>query len=84
MRNIIVFGVVLGVVGLVVGYLIFARTVVGSQLIPVDQLFVQSDNLVSRLSGEIRGVETIRRNILLTGGGGVVLGMVLGALAGRR
>ncbi len=66
--------VVLGVVGLVIGYLIFARQG-GSYINPVD-LFFPGGGLFSQFGDMIRGGERMRTNILASGGVGALLGAV--------
>ena len=94
MRNIIVLGVVFAAVGLVLGYLIFARRALGGGLIPIGDL-ISGTQMPGRSGGgalgqivdgvrgvvdDVRGLGEIRRNILLAGGGGLVVGAVLGGV----
>jgi hypothetical protein len=84
MRNVILLGLVFGVVGLVLGYLIFARAPVTGELIAIRNLIDPPRGLVGSIVSELSQFAEIRRNILFTGGGGVVVGVVLGAVVSRR
>jgi hypothetical protein len=81
MRKAVVLIVILGVVGLVVGYLIFARTEGG--YISLKALLRPSRHLLDELVKKVTGIGTIRRNILVSGAVGAVVGLVL-AVATRR
>ncbi|MFP4378636.1 MAG: hypothetical protein ACLFP4_16465 [Spirochaetales bacterium] len=83
MRNIVILALVFGIVGLVIGYLIFARAPLTGELIAVGDLLGQPRDLLGELVNDVLKIEQIRRNILLTGLGGVVVGIVLGAVMGR-
>jgi hypothetical protein len=84
MKNIVLLVVVFGVVGLVIGYLIFARVPVTGDLIAIGDLFSQASDLVGQIVNDVLAIETIRTNILLTGAGGALLGLVLGVVVNRR
>ncbi len=83
----LIFALVFGIVGLVVGYLIFAR--VQGNYVPVQNIFFPSGDFVRRL-GQLfntplfADVEAIRKNILIMGAAGSVLGLVVGYATGRR
>jgi hypothetical protein len=83
MRNIVILALVFGVVGLVIGYLIFARAPLTGELIAVSDLLGQPRDLLGELVNDVLKIEQIRRNILLTGAGGVVVGIILGAVMGK-
>ncbi len=74
--------VVLGVVGLVVGYLVFARQG-GGYMNPLDLFFPGSD-VFSQFGDAIRGGERIRNNILASGGVGMLVGAVYQVARSRR
>lgn len=84
MRNLIVLAVIFGVVGLVVGYLLFGRADLTNELIPLNQLFAGSDNLIGQIRSQLPSFQAKRQNILICGGGGVVVGAVLGIVLRRR
>ncbi len=81
MRKIITSAVFLGILGLVAGYFLFGK--VGNSYIGLKALIVPSDSLLSQVGNTLRGVETIRQNILLAGGAGAVIGAVLGVVRSR-
>jgi len=84
MRNVILLAVVFGLVGLVLGYLIFARAPITGELIAIRNLVDPPTGLVGNIVSELSQFAEIRRNILLTGGGGLVVGVVLGVVVSRR
>lgn len=84
MRNVILLAIVFGVVGIVLGYLIFARAPITGELIAVQNLVQPPEGFVGELVSEIRQLREIRRNILYTGAGGLVVGVVLGIVVSRR
>ncbi|MFP4330098.1 MAG: hypothetical protein ACOC28_03695 [Alkalispirochaetaceae bacterium] len=73
-----------GVVGLVVGYLIFGR--MGNSYVAISTLITGSENILQRAARRVTGIDEMRRNILLMGAGGAVLGLVASGFApgGRR
>ena len=73
MKPIVTTAVVAGILGLVVGYLIFARNG-GGYMNPIDVFFPGSD-LFSQIGDTLSGAERARRNVLLSG----VIGAVVGA-----
>ncbi|TVR62762.1 MAG: hypothetical protein EA426_01435 [Spirochaetaceae bacterium] len=84
MSKIISLAVIFGVVGLVVGYLIFARAPVTGNLIPIGDLFRSPQNVIGQFVQSVGQFAEIRRNILFTGAGGIALGAILGVVIGRR
>jgi hypothetical protein len=80
MRRAIVLIVVLGLAGLVVGYLVFARTEGG--YVRLEALFRPARHGLDRLVRKVTGIETMRRNILISGAVGAALGLVLGVATG--
>ena len=78
MRNIIILGIVLAVLGLLFGYLVFGK--IAGEYVSVKALFTSSSGSVIRgLVQKLVGITTIRRNILISGGVGLVAGVILGA-----
>ncbi|MFW6215578.1 MAG: hypothetical protein ACOC45_06485 [Alkalispirochaetaceae bacterium] len=72
-----------GVVGLVVGYLIFGR--MGNSYVAISTLITGSENILQRAARRVTGIDEMQRNILLMGAGGAVLGLVASGFApGRR
>jgi hypothetical protein len=77
MRSPISLALVLGIAGLILGYVLFAKF--GDSYIPVqDLLFGGGDSILKKLGNAVRGVEEVRRKILFTGAGGAVIGLVIG------
>jgi hypothetical protein len=81
MKNTISLALILGIAGLVLGYFLFARF--GNSYIPVRDLLPGSDSIVKKIGDAIKGVEEIRRNILLTGAAGFGIGITSGILKKR-
>ena len=77
---------IFGIIGLVVGYLLFAKF--GGHYIPVLDLFFKQDGvegLLKTIKGAVTGAETIRQKIYISGGVGAALGLVLSfATGGKR
>ena len=84
MRNVLLLALILGIAGIVVGYFVFARAPITGDYISIGNLIDPPNNLLGRLVSEIGQFAQIRRNILLTGAGGAVLGLVLGFVVSRR
>lgn len=86
MKNALVAALVLGIIGLFVGYLLFAR--LGNGHIPISTLLGMSNNLGDTLRnlaiGLVAKLPVIRRNILVSGLVGVVVGLVIGLVIRRR
>ena len=82
MRNVLVLGLVLGIVGLVVGYLIFGRWL--GQLVAIGDIFRPADNVLAEFGQSLAGFREMRQNILISGGVGVAFGVVLGLFLNRR
>ncbi|MFP4010837.1 MAG: hypothetical protein ACLFUM_03990 [Spirochaetaceae bacterium] len=77
MRTLVGSAVLFGLLGLVVGYLIFGRT--GGGFIPITDLVQVPDNIFQELGQAVRGIQEIRRNILIAGGIGVGVGIIYSA-----
>lgn len=87
MRNVLVAALVLGVIGLIVGYFLFA-SVGNGHYMPLAWLFgATKGGFLSHLGSSLRSMAldlpVVRRNILLSGLVGVIVGFVI-ALAARR
>ena len=87
MRNILVLAIMFGIIGLVVGYFLFAKYVNGSY-IPVDQLITGPHGVFQTVASAFaqNTLPEIRRNIIISGLVGVVAGFVIGVgtRGGRR
>lgn len=83
----LIFALVFAFVGVVVGYLIFAR--VHGAYVPIKNIFFPAGDLVGKV-GQLfstplfADVETIRKNILILGASGGAVGLVVAAITGRR
>ena len=80
--RIVIFVVVVGAVGLVVGYLIFGR--VGGDYLSVKQILQSANNPLTDLAQSMLGIREARRNIWISGAIGAGLGLLTGALAVRK
>lgn len=83
-RNIVVLGIVFGVIGLAVGYLIFARSELTNQLIPIRDLFGPPENAIGEFIRDVGGLTGKRQSVYISGGVGAAVGVVLGTLLRRR
>jgi hypothetical protein len=81
MGKIVSSAVILGIVGLIAGYFLFGK--VGNSYIDLKTLILPSDDFFKQLGNTIRGVEEIRRKVLITGGAGAVVGVVIGVMRTR-
>jgi hypothetical protein len=81
LRRIILAIIVLGAVGLVVGYLIFARKSDGGYL-SLKSLISPAKNVLDDLVKNVRGIPQIRQSILICGAVGGGIGLLAGALTG--
>ena len=81
MKRIILLLIIVGIIGLAVGYLIFART--GSGYVSVQVLFSPSKNVLDELVKSVTGIKQIRQNILICGAVGAGVGLVLGLVTSR-
>ena len=84
MRNLAIFGLLFGIIGLVIGYLIFGRWGLTNELIPLQDLFSSADNALGRIARDVAGLSSKRQSIYISGGVGVAIGIVLGLLLRRR
>jgi hypothetical protein len=80
LRRIILAVIVLGAVGLGVGYLIFARTSHG--YLSLKSLISPAKNVIDDLVKNVRGIPQIRQSILICGAVGGGIGLLGGALTG--
>ncbi len=76
------FVILLGFVGLVVGYLIFGR--VGGEYLSVKQLFQPAKNIIEDIARNVAGIQDARRNIWISGAVGAGLGLIVSMLNDRR
>ena len=81
MKNTGTIALGLGILGLIIGYFIFAKS--GDSYIAIRHLISGGNNIFEELGNQIRGVEEIRRKIVLTGAGGLIIGIVFGVVRKR-
>jgi hypothetical protein len=81
MKRIILLLIIVGIIGLAVGYLIFART--SSGYVSIQALLSPSKNVLDDLVKSVTGIKKMRQNILICGAVGAGLGLVLGAVISR-
>lgn len=67
-----------GLIGLVVGYGIFAKF--NGDYVDLDVIFAQKKGFLDNLASSIIGLDEMRKNILMCGVGGAALGLVLGVI----
>jgi hypothetical protein len=77
-QRIIGFALILGVIGLVVGYLIFGR--VAGEFIQISTLLQTPDNFLSSAVQNLAGINEARQNILISGAVGAGVGVVAGVI----
>ena len=74
--------VLFGVVGLIIGYLVFGR--VAGSYVSLEALLTPAQSALARLGRSVARIPEIRRTILLSGAAGAVVGFVLVNVPGRR
>jgi hypothetical protein len=72
---------IVGIIGLAVGYLIFARTPSG--YVSIQVLVSPSKNVLDDLVRSVTGIKQIRQNILICGAVGAGVGLLLGLVTSR-
>jgi len=63
------------IIGLILGYLIFGR--IGGEYVSLKTVFSQSDNALETIGRNLAGLKQMKQNILISGGGGGVVGLIL-------
>lgn len=79
---IIIMTIGLGLVGLIFGYLMFARFL--GEYLSVRELLAPADNIIEELGKQITGIKSARQNVFIAGGIGAVAGFILGFVLRRR
>jgi len=69
---------VIGSVGLLVGYGIFGH--IDGEYLPVDMLFSQSEGMIDRGLRSLVGVQEKRQNIMISGAAGATVGLFAGIM----
>lgn len=81
MKRIILLLIIIAVIGLVAGYLIFART--SSGYVSIQALISPSKNVLDDLVKSVTGIKKIRQNILICGAVGAGVGLLVGLLTSK-
>jgi hypothetical protein len=81
MKRTILLLLIVGIIGLAVGYLIFARTSGG--YVSIDVLLSPSKNVLDDLVKSVTGIKKMRQNILICGAVGAGAGLLLGLVTPR-
>ena len=68
--------------GLAVGYVIFGR--VGGQYLSLKEVFQPAETILEDIGETITGIQDARRNIWISGAVGGAIGVIVGAVSGRR
>jgi hypothetical protein len=76
LKRTIILVIVLGILGLIVGYLFFARA--GDGYIEISRVFSPSNKLLDKVGDALIGMEKIRHNIMISGGAGAGAGLIIG------
>jgi hypothetical protein len=80
--RIVIFVVVIGLIGLVVGYFIFGR--IGGEYIQVRHVFEPAQNVLEDIAESLAGIQKARRNIWISGAVGAAVGLIVAVAARRR
>lgn len=75
MKKTILLIIVFAILGLVFGYLVFGR--LAGEYVSIDTIFNQSENVVESFGRRISGLRQMKQNILISGGGGVLIGFII-------
>jgi hypothetical protein len=76
LKRTILLVIALGVLGLIVGYLFFART--GDGYIEISRVFAPSKKLLDKVGDALIGMEKIRQNIMISTVAGAGAGLIIG------
>lgn len=75
MKKSLILIVVFGLIGLFVGYLLFAR--VNSEYLSLKLIFGANNNVFQSFGRQISGINEIKQNILISGLVGAILGILI-------
>jgi hypothetical protein len=78
MKNMLSFAIVLGLVGIGVGYFVFGKIL--GNYVDIRQLVLPDRNALETWGKSLVGIDAMRTNILLCGAGGAIGGGVIGLL----
>ncbi|MCF8232402.1 MAG: hypothetical protein K9J27_09445 [Bacteroidales bacterium] len=82
MKKYISYILIFAIIGLVLGYLIFGR--IQGEYLALDTIFSSSENILESVGRNIAGLESIKQNILISGGVGALLGLIISVFTGRK
>ncbi|MGE0089731.1 MAG: hypothetical protein AB7S50_09695 [Bacteroidales bacterium] len=74
MKKTVILILVLGVIGLILGYFIFGK--VGDEFVSLKTIF-GSTNKVGSFIKDLSGIAKMRQNILISGGVGALAGLII-------
>ena len=75
MKKILIYVILLGIIGLILGYLFFGK--IGGDYVSVKAIFGASGNALESLGIKVSGLAKIKQKILISGGVGALAGLVL-------
>lgn len=75
MKKTIVYIIVFGILGLIIGYLIFGR--ISNEYVSLKLIFGSSNNAFESFGKQITGLAKMKQNILISGALGAILGLVI-------
>lgn len=75
MKKLILFIIIFGIIGLVIGYLFFGK--IAGDYINLKTIFSVSENALQSFGRKISGLEDIKKNILISGGIGGIIGIII-------
>ena len=82
MFRVIFYGILLGALGLGIGYLIFGQ--VGGEYIEISHLIDPPESFLDEVAETLTGIREVRQQILASGAVGLGFGLLLGAILGRK
>ena len=82
MKRVILFSVLLGICGLILGYFLFGKF--AGEYVKVSTLISPPNNFFEDITQTVSGMKDMRQKILITGGGGVVLGVIISLFFRKR
>ncbi|MFC2136980.1 hypothetical protein ACFLTE_02285 [Bacteroidota bacterium] len=78
MKKLLIYLLVFGVIGLIVGYFLFGK--IAGEYVSLGSLLDFSSSGLAKFGRKISGVEAIRKDILISGAVGAIVGIIIGYL----
>jgi hypothetical protein len=75
MKKYITFILIFAIIGLLFGYLMFGKF--AGEYISLNTIFSSSANAIEQFGRNISGLNSIKQNILISGGAGAILGFII-------